>query len=159
MMQPEHNPDNWQAELQSIAQKHENKIQGYLEAAIQLTRANHGFVAEWNCKTQKNDLLRAIYNMEINETNREKYKWLPQIFDKLRANPKSILGNNLVFDPLPLEEIRFWGGLRTLIAAPLMYGTTVRGLIYVDSMIKSRILTNDDIAIVEYTAAQVVALL
>jgi hypothetical protein len=158
-MQPEHNPDNWQAELQSIAQKHENKIQGYLEAAIQLTQASHGFVAEWHGKTQKIDHVRAVYNMEINETNSEKYKWLPQIFDEIRANPKSILGNNLVFDPLPLEEIRFWAGLRTLIAVPLIHKTTVWGLVYVDSMIRFRVLTNDDVAIVEYTAAQILELL
>jgi GAF domain-containing protein len=148
-------PNDWQVALQSLIIKSNNIIQSYLEAVIQLTQAERGFVAAWNTDTQQWGF-RALYNMDVIETTNEQAWWIPELLDEMMQNPVSIFTSNALYGSVsphhPYHSSPSKLILRTVLAAPVCADGVMCGAIYVDIRLRMGMFRPGDLQIIEYAA-------
>jgi hypothetical protein len=153
-MQPEHNPDNWQNKLQAITGKHE--IQGYLQAVIQIAKAERGFVAQWNKDTRQYNHFRALYGMDALETTAQQSWWIPEMLEYVAKKSISLLTDNALHSnvsprhPFHTNPARLT--LRCVMIAPIFVDDFIRGIIYLDVRFRTHVFYPTDINLLEFAA-------
>ena len=153
-MQPEHNPDNWQTTLQVAAGKRE--IQRYLEAVIQITKAERGFVVQWDEDTRQYSDFRALYGMDALETTAQQAWWIPEMIAYVTKQPIPLLTDNALnanvspWHPYHQNPARLT--LRCVMLAPIFADDFMRGIIYLDVRFRTHVFQQQDLAILEFAA-------
>ena len=153
-MQPEQNPDNWQTKLQITADKRE--IQRYLKAVIQITKAERGFVAQWNKDTQQYSDFHVLYGMDALETTVEQAWWIPEMVEYVTKQPVPLLTHNALHSNIspwhPFHKNPSSYTLRCVMMAPVFVDDFIRGVIYLDVRFRTHVFQQPDLAILEFAA-------